>query len=140
MADRDMALPDGTGSREPSPSVSAVPASIPNAACISCLFWTRNEFREPSPEPETHDTIFGIRFERDPFIVRMEQWRRSQDIYRNQSGLCRRFPKATRTHETYHCGEFAQGMSAGTAETLHAAQGEARQPGPKGAPETGETA
>ena len=27
----DMALPGGTGPREPSPSVSAVPASVPNA-------------------------------------------------------------------------------------------------------------
>lgn len=98
-------------------SVSALRASVPSACC-NCQYWRRNAYREPSPEPETHGKIFGFRFARDPFLVRVDRSIRSFEIESNESGLCRRFPDCARTHETHYCGEFAQAIEARRAETL----------------------
>lgn len=91
---------------EPVP-VSGI-AGIANAVCCNCRFWRRNKFNEPPPEPETHGKLFGIRYQRDDYLVRVDRYIRNAAIERNESGRCHLNPNAVSTHGTHWCAGFMQ--------------------------------
>ena len=157
MNNNDMALPSDRATHEQSPSVSAVPVGIPSAEearyepingwrapkrwrCGECSEITANEALLRAANPfDPDDEISGC-----PECKSVSNFSLVCDFpgCNSDAGSGEPTPEGGYIHRCFQHSLWAfrkraaQAMSAGTAETQHAAQGEARQRGPQDAPIT----
>lgn len=134
MKNNDLALPDGPGSREPSPSVSALRASIPSAVRIvsiapwaSCTFSGAHVVLEGVELPEDADIPVKGAVIAD--ILPSDNRSKVLLVADNEGQTAEKLAAALLTALSKL---RASGIAAQSDETLQAAQPEGQEPGPQG--------